>query len=109
MAERFAIKQGDRKPYLRAALKDANNNAIDLTGCSVALVMRKGFDQPAKVNGACEIVNPTGGIVEYQWADGDTSVSGDYMAEFHITYSDGTKLSVPNSGYFVVQVLRTLS
>lgn len=87
------IKTGDTEPPLSATLRDSGS-AIDLTGAAlVRVIMRSGA---TIITGDCDIVNPTGGVVEYSWATGDTDIAGEYETEFEITWAPGRIETVPN-------------
>lgn len=45
------------------------------------------------------------GAVRYEWQRGETDLdAGDYDAQFVVHYADGSQLSFPNTGAFVVTV-----
>jgi hypothetical protein len=98
----FYIKQGDTRPYLRRTLKDADGTAIDLTSATVRFHMNSG-DQSI-VDAAATVITAASGIVEYRWQSGDTDIVGLHKAEFEITLSDATVLTVPNDTDIEVHV-----
>lgn len=119
----FQIKQGDTLPVISATLSTALG-PINLTGCTVQLILTAvptpgncgpwgQQNQPIpvpKVQGACTIVgSPSLGNVQYQWAVGDTSLAGNYLAQFLVTGpSVGLVQSVPTVGYIPVQIIAGL-
>lgn len=120
VAPSFLIKRNDTLPVISATLSTANG-PISLTGCQVYFVMTPvalpvngiqwGQVPPtpaAKVRGLCVIVgSPSAGNVQYNWAVGDTSIAGNYLAEFEI--DNGTSIqSVPTNGYIPVQIAADL-
>lgn len=104
----FNIKSGDRKPYLRATLRDANGVAVSLGAATVRFIMRIDFSQPPKVNALAVVISPAGGVVEYQWAAGDTDAPGEYRGEFLVEHATGLIETFPNDGYIRVAVLQRL-
>lgn len=119
-AAAFQIKQGDTLPVISATLSTVNG-PINLTGCTVQLIltavqtpngcwpMQQNPTTPVpKVQGTCTIVgSPSAGNVQYSWAIGDTSLAGNYLAQFLVT--NGTQIqSVPTVGYISVQILAGL-
>tara|TARA_R110000822_G_scaffold143087_1_gene281346 strand:+ start:1028 stop:1354 length:327 start_codon:yes stop_codon:yes gene_type:complete len=102
----FYIKQNDTAPGLRATLTDGENQAVDLTGASVRFHMRSIGSNSIIVDSTVYVVPPTtGGIVQYNWAEADTSSIGSYQAEFEVTYSDSSIETFPNNGYIRVEIL----
>lgn len=107
MAE-FNIKQDDRLPNLRVALA-IDGVALDLTSCTVVFKMQlQGTclpETPLKISAPASVVAPpTAGIVEYEWAAGDTDTPGRYDAEFEVTTSGGLVFSTPTVGFLRVNV-----
>ncbi len=107
----FHIKQNDTAPALRATLRNGDGTAVDLTSASVDFHMRKSSDgvfdvAPAgtPVTGGATIVDAPSGVVEYQWAEGDTGEAGEFSAEFQVTHISGEVETFPNDGYLRVIV-----
>lgn len=94
----FEFVSGNTKPYLAVQLLRVEDHAaVDLTGATVALYMRREEDatQTPTVNGAaCVITNALNGKVEYRWAATDLDRPGFYTVEFRITFADAKKQSV---------------
>lgn len=102
MADTFYIKQNDTSPAIKYQL----DPKVDLTGASIVFNMTRSIGTPIVNRGAAEIVDDaTDGIVSYQWAEGDTSQTGQFRGEFEITYADGSIETFPNYGY--IQILIT--
>lgn len=117
----FQIKRNDTLPVISAVLSTAAG-PINLTGAQVYLVLTpvqlpqcgiqwgspSASPQVPKVRGLCAIVgSPALGTVQYNWAVGDTSISGNYLAEFEIDIS-GSVQTVPTVGYVPVQIISDL-
>ena len=103
MPESFTIKQNDTSPALQATLKDANGDAVDVTGATIRFHMRDD-EGTVKVDAAGAIVTAASGIIEYNWLAADTDTVGVYEAEFEVTYADSTVETFPNDGYIRVRV-----
>lgn len=104
----FNIKQNDTSPSLQATLKDASLTAINLTGASVRFHM-KNLDGTLKIDSPMDIVDATGGVVQYDWQSGDTDTVGSYYIEFEVTYSDASVETFPNNGNKVISIVRELN
>lgn len=105
----FTIKQGDRLPTLRVTCQDANGTAVDVTGATVEFHMTNQSTGALVVNAAGTLVTPASGIVEYQWAAGDTDTAGDYWAEFEVTFASGKQETFPNNRHIHVLILAQLA
>ena len=93
----FYIKQNDTSPSLRAALKDSDNIAINLTDATVRFHMKSLEDNTVVVDADATVVVPaTSGIVQYDWSSGDTATAGSYQGEFQVTFAGGAIETFPN-------------
>ena len=108
MATVFDLKQDDIFPALRARLRDGRGTAIDLSLATVAFRMRATGGALKIDDAACDVVDAAGGIVEYQWAAGDTDTPGTYDGEFVISYAGGVQ-TVPATGYVSIVVSANLA
>ena len=100
----FTIKQHDTWPELNAQLKDANGN-IDLTTASQVKLLAKNTTGSVSWSGTCTIVDAIAGRVKYALqATPDTATINTYDAEFEITWASGKISTVPNDGYFQIEV-----
>lgn len=99
----YQIKVNDLEPALKVQIL-----GLDLTGCTVAFVMRLNSAAQVKVNAPAVIDNAPTGKVSYAWSAGDTDTPGKYRAEWVITYSNGRKRTVPAGGYDTVEVIANL-
>lgn len=106
----FIIKRNDRQPTMTATLKDADGNAVDLTGATVLFKLRLVGSTTLKVS-ATAVVDPdqvnNKGKVSYAWAAVDTDAAGIYEAEFQATIS-GLIQTFPNSQHLVVNIVEDL-
>lgn len=103
MAPDLLMRAGDRMPVQRRTL--------ELDGVPVNLASATGVKFKAQgasgivINGDCTIVDATGGVVDYAWTASDAAVpAGFYAAWYEVTYPSGLVLTVPNTGYLVLQI-----
>ena len=99
----YNTKIGDNRPSLTTILTQEDGTPIDLTGSTVKLLL-KHEENGTKLNFTCTLLAPTLGTLKYDWIIGDIAVPGKYLAEFEITYGNGNKQTVPNSGFYSVIV-----
>lgn len=80
--QRFYIKQGDTQLPISAELEDA-----DLTNATARFIMRDAVGTAERIDAEAEITNATGpATVEYQFAEGETGIEGEFIAEFEVTF-----------------------
>lgn len=104
MSGLFYLKAGDTVPILEATLRDESGNPVELTGADVQLHLIEPRGGPTFLDEPATIADESEGVVRYEWADGDTTESGRYRAEFVVTYVDGGVETFPNSGYHDVLI-----
>ena len=99
----FIIKRNDTLPELSINIKTRNCiNAIipfdlsNVSGCTFSMADECGNIVIA--SNAAQITSASGGTVQYNWQNGDTSVSGKFQGEFELFFNDGKKISIPNLG-----------
>lgn len=106
----FVTKKGDEEPPLEATLEDADGNPKDLTNAnSVQFHMKDPTADTAKVDKAGAIDSAADGEVSYSWDAEDVDTTGEFEAEFEVTWSDGDTETFPKDGYLDVKVLDTLA
>lgn len=103
----ITIKRGDTRNAIKAVLKAASGEPVDLTGCSVNFHMAP-LCRPAVISRAAHIEDATGGEVWVVWAPGETDTAGIYRAEFEVIYDDGRRETYPNTGYISMQIIEDL-
>ena len=103
----ITLKQGDTWPPLKATLQQANGTAINLTEATVRLMVinRQGTEI---IDHAAAITNAISGQVQYDWHTSDTANAGIFRGEFEVTFAGGAIVTVPNNGYFEIQILSQL-
>jgi len=98
----FTIKRGATAPALSIAIT-SGGVALPLTGATAVFRM-KNASGTTVIDAAALIETPASGVVEYQWADGDTDTAGVYTAEFHITLASGKLLVLPTDSFITVTI-----
>ena|ERR1035437_3188114 len=66
------------------------NVAINLSGCTTALVITKGNITTNTGHQACTVTDSTNGIVSYVRQAGDIPTAGSYLCDLVVTYGDAT-------------------
>lgn len=106
------IKQHDTRPVLTRYLIQTVNGAtspVDLTAVSSIGFKMRHLSAPAVlVTGLASIVTVSSAYIAYKWATNDTATAGIYNSEYELTYSDGGLETVPNDGYFSIEVVDDL-
>lgn len=108
----FTIKQNDTRPRLDRSLSETINGAsapLNLTTASaVKLIARFTGSLVAKINASAAIASANGGVVRYTFLAADTDTVGQLNAEYEITWNDGGVETIPNDGYFSIEVVDDL-
>lgn len=106
------MKKHDTLPAVKIAVveRDANNpgqtTPVDLTGCSAKFIMvTDDTARTVKVNAAATITDAVNGKIQYLWTSPNTDTSGDYLAEFEITFGGGGKLTLPADDSLGVKIV----
>lgn len=101
----FAIKQNDTWRPLEAVLVDLDG-PIDLTTASSVSLKMRGTKRTGAVtvSGLCQVVSALNGEIVHEWDASETAVADFYNAEFEIIWGDGHIQTVPNSGYFYIDI-----
>lgn len=103
----FRIKQDDTAPVYDYTTVDDNQQLVPITGASLVEFvyrLRIAATSTAIVRVAT-IVDAANGQVRYTWVAPDTTVPGDYFAEWRVTFSTGVIRTFPLRGYlpFVIE------
>lgn len=104
----FRIKTNDTGPVLSVTLTDANGNGIGLAGASARFHMKAFGATSLKIDAPATITDDVNGVVQYNWAAGDTDTAGTYYGEIEILYGDATVETFPNNGYFTIIIKEDL-
>lgn len=104
----FHLKAGDLLPSITAALRDASNNPVNLTGATVTFRMRRRNATTNVVEAAASVVSAVNGTVRYDWQAGETDDHGLYEAEFVADLPSGRE-TFPNDRFISVKIHTTLA
>lgn len=107
MSYDITIKRRDTRHAIKAILRDASGDPVDLTGCNVKFVMAPPA-RPATICREPHIENAENGEIWVVWVPGETDKSGTYLAEFKVTYPDGRVETFPSDGYISIQIMNDL-
>jgi hypothetical protein len=94
------MNTGDLSPSIVATLQNSDGSVFDLTSCTVVFQL----SQQGKVlfSKAASVVNAKSGVVEYDWAAGDTDFGGVCTGLFIVTLFGGATQAFPTVGVFYV-------
>ena len=99
------IKQNDTARYIADTLT-LDGTAIDLTDCSVVLVIRLPDGTVKRRN--AEIVALATGQVRYHFVEEDVAQYGTMQLEWEITFDSEDVLTVPGASYMQIKVVPEL-
>ena len=108
MAIETYLKRGDTSPPFTATLRDANGDAVDLTGASARFHMRDPITNEVVVDASATITDEPNGRVSYSWQAADTARAGHFDAEIEVTYGDLSRSTFPSDGWHRVSILDDL-
>lgn len=97
------IRKGATYPPVRIYITD-ERGPIDLTGASATFSLWTTSRYAVLSNRPAVISDPTNGVVEYEWIDGETDTAGDYRGLFEIVLASGKKLTVPVDGAINIKI-----
>ena len=105
----FYIKEENLNPVLETVLKNPDDTAFDLSAStSVTFRMKRMGKNSYTVNAAATITDAANGVVEYQFADGETDVFGFYLVEWVVDAGLSTEETFKNFNYDGVYIERKL-
>jgi hypothetical protein len=112
MSSEFFIKRTNQLPVLRAELADSQGPVSLISASGVDFIYRK-RPTSGSITGTVhintgQIISGAEGIVQYNWTTGDVNTAGHYLAEWRVTFTNGQKLSFPNSEYLRFQIVDDL-
>ena len=82
--------------------RDNAGVVVDLTGASARFLMRDDDNVINKIDATAEISDGPGGVVIYDWVNGDTDTTGVFEAEVELTYANSKIETFPNVSYVTV-------
>ena len=110
MAENiFIIKRNDTLPALQICLIDrgclGGKEPYSLSGVTgVTFTMANNCGDYKIFAKTAQITSYSAGTIQYNWEAVDTNESGDFLGEFQLSYSDGNRMSVPQSGQINIKI-----
>lgn len=112
----FEWRKGDQEPVFAQRLTDDAGNPVDLSGATLALIMRSlASAEPVALHAPVQAVTPPDDSVpcQIQWAPDsvDTAAidAGGYLGNWSIVFADGTPMTSPTSGYLWIEVEESLT
>lgn len=107
------ISRGDTAPVFQRRLKNELGEVIDLNDVTdVDFHMRDERYESIvddNLSGNVQIADADKGEAAYEWQSGDTDAIGTYMAEFVITFSDGTQRTFPQRGSYTIEIMEDIN
>lgn len=88
----------------KTATYNLQTQTITLGGATVVFNMRHRDGGPTVLDRVVATIDPSEGVVGYDWEFTDTANAGRFEAEFEVTYADGAVETFPNDGFIVVQI-----
>jgi hypothetical protein len=97
--------QGDRKPNLRATLRDeVTDSVVDVSNPTVRLHVRRIGSTTSTVSITATKPNGgTDGLVDFAWPDGIFAEVGEYEGEIELEHAGGLKQTVVEKFAFPVR------
>lgn len=111
MSAAFTIKQGDTAPAITRTLKELKSGKLEVVDLSAAtgVIFRWRLVPTRDTSTATgQIVDAVNGLVQYEWAPGDTDVVGNYEGEFVVTWADGDTQTFPSDQYIPIIIYENL-
>lgn len=105
----FTVKRHDFGQTILFTFKDADGEAMDLTGytSAKAFMTRMAASSPTINGESFTVITAATGECSYTWQDGDTDTSGEYKLEFEVELP-GKRVTYPTkqaNGEFYLIVL----
>lgn len=107
MISKKELTKGDLQPFYFVAIKDSNDDPVDITGATIYCTMRA-EDGTKKINRqtiGITITDGAKGEFEYEWQSGDTDTVGMYDIKFEVDPAAGGIFTEPAAGAERAQVV----
>lgn len=105
----FQIKQGTTRPAYQRTLR-IDGAAVDLTDATAVHFSMASPDGTLVIDRQPGTFDDrAGGVVAYEWQDGDTNDAGKFNTEWIVTWDDGTTDGWPSKGFVQIEITPTLS
>lgn len=110
----FIIKRNDTAPALVATVYDRGClgewNRLDLSGATkIEFSMVDDCGSLIISSQSAETISANSGIIQYSWKPQDTTQEGDFIGEFEIFFSNGTKMSLPREGGIKIRITKDIN
>lgn len=102
------FKTTDTTGSVEYTVTDSGRNPINLIGCSVYFLMEDAKTKELILNEEATVIDPSKGMIKYQFSDVAMLKNGMFNAEFHIVFTDSKRKIVPSNGYIQISVMRSL-
>jgi hypothetical protein len=105
----FHLQKNDLLPSLSVQLfaSRATRTPLSLVGASVDFVLTQINDDSSLtelVNASATVSDAANGLVQYDWAPGNTDTVGSHLGRFVVTHSGGEQETFPPDGYIEVRI-----
>jgi hypothetical protein len=105
----FYIKKGDTLPSLQVRVVELgcllDRQPANLNGVTGATFTLKDDCGNLKISeNPAHLISVSGGVIQYNWRAGDTDTSGRFIGEFQLNYSNGARMSIPQTGNILVYI-----
>ena len=112
----LSIKRGDTYPPLRAQLTERDPTSVDprarraisLSGATSVAFRAKSRDERRSFGGPCVVTDAPNGWVEWTLDPAFTQIYDFFYGEFEIVWTSGGSQTVPNDGYFEIEIVKDL-
>lgn len=105
----IVIKAGDTFPVLSVTIVNQDDDTpVDLTGATVVFRMAPDSGGAIVLSATASVRDGVNGVLEYNWAPGQTDTPGRYRGEFIITMPSGKVMTAPNTSYLDVRIVERL-
>jgi hypothetical protein len=101
------FKVGDTLPAVEATLRGNDGEPVNLAGITSVEFRLFTTAFVEVLVGTASVITAASGIVRYTWAEDDLDTPGEFLADWRVTYGDGSVETFQNDGYIRIRVLRT--
>lgn len=99
------VKQHANLPVFATTLLDEHEVPVDLTTATSVTFRGQLLGDPTVVfTGSVDIIEDEGGQIEYEFADGDTQISGSYLGTITATFPTSKTQTFPYNDYYLIVV-----
>jgi hypothetical protein len=106
----WTITQGDTEPLFYEEFEYTNGEPANIEGATVEFIMRSLTAKEAQpLTGKVVLVDAAEGKLYFAPSAADTSVPGNYTANWKVTFVGGEVMTFPTKGYLWVQVQPNLT